>query len=79
LSVLSKTKTTKNSTNLLSIFLPYALSSFDDAADDDGVGDDTVLRCGIIGDVSSESGRTNDFNTFSNISPITINDGSTIY
>ena len=55
---------------------PWALDSDDDIAD--GVGDDTWLRDGMEGDGSWES-LTSDFRTLSNISPMTTNEGSTMY
>jgi hypothetical protein len=54
-------------------------SSFDDRAEDDRDGDDKILFPGIEGDGSSDSETFKDLRIFSNISPITINDGSTIY
>jgi hypothetical protein len=53
--------------------------SFDDSADSDGDGDESTLFAAIDGDGSSESETLRDLRTFSNISPITTNDGSTIY
>jgi hypothetical protein len=49
----------------------------DDPADGDG--DEITLLAGIDGDGSSESATFKDLRIFSNISPITTNDGSTIY
>jgi hypothetical protein len=51
----------------------------DDPADGDGEGDETILLAGIDGDGNSESETVKDLRIFSSISPITINDGSTIY
>jgi hypothetical protein len=51
----------------------------EDPGDGDGDGDEAALLTGTDGDGSSDSETTIDLRIFSNISPITINDGSTIY
>jgi hypothetical protein len=53
----------------------------DDPADADGVGDgdEALLFSAIDGDGSADSVALRDLRTFSSMSPITINDGSTIY
>jgi len=53
--------------------------SFDDSAEGDGDGDEVILFGAIDGDGSSDSETLRFRRTFSNISPITTNDGSTIY
>ena len=57
------------------------MDSLDDPADADGVGDgdEALLFPAIDGDGSADSLTLRDLRTFSNISPITINDGSTMY
>jgi hypothetical protein len=57
----------------------WRLESFDDAGEGEGDGDGVVLLTGIDGDGSSDSERFIVLRILSNISPITINDGSTIY
>jgi len=57
----------------------WGLDSFDDVPEGDGDADEAILLTGIDGDGSSDSETTKDLRILSNISPITTNDGSTIY
>jgi hypothetical protein len=70
------------------VFPLYPFSNFssrrvfepvDDRGEGGGDGDDIILFTGIDGDGSSESGTDKDLRIFSSISPITTNEGSTIY
>ena len=55
------------------------LESFSDLGDGGGEGDELTLFAGMDGDGSSESATDSDFKIFSSISPITTNEGSTMY
>ena len=57
----------------------WRLESLDDLGDAVGEGDDGRLLAWAEGDGSSESGTDKDRRIFSNISPMTTNDGSTMY